>query len=59
MNGYQLMRLDSVGINIYDIHGYFRELMVGQWPPRFWVVTILQNKFICFQTKSFLDVTPQ
>ena len=30
MNGSQLMGLDSVGIDIYNIHGYFRELMVGQ-----------------------------
>ena len=29
MNGSQLMGLDSVGINIYDIYGYFRELKVG------------------------------
>ena len=30
MNGSRLMRLDSVGIDIYDIQGYFRELTVGQ-----------------------------
>ena len=29
MNGSQLMGLDSVGIEIYAIHGYFHELMVG------------------------------
>ena len=29
MNGSQLMGLDSVGINIYDIYGCFRELKVG------------------------------
>ena len=29
MNGPQLMGLDSVGIEIYDIHGYFRRLTVG------------------------------
>ena len=29
MNGSQLMGLDSVGIDIYDFHGYFRELTVG------------------------------
>ena len=27
------MGLDSVGIDIYDIHGYFNELTVGQWTP--------------------------
>ena len=30
MNRSQLMGLDSVGIDIYDIHGYFRKLKVGQ-----------------------------
>ena len=33
------MVLDSVGAEIYDIHGYFRRLTVGQWTPRFWGVT--------------------
>ena len=35
MNGSQLMGLDSVGTEIYDIHWYFRELTVGQWTLRF------------------------
>ena len=39
MNGSQLMGLDSVSIDIYDIHGYFRELTVGQRTPGFWGVT--------------------
>ena len=30
------MGLDSVGIDIYDIHGYFRELTVDQRTPGFW-----------------------
>ena len=30
MNGSQLMGLDSVGAEIYDIHGYFCGLTVGQ-----------------------------
>ena len=30
MNGFQLMGLDSVSIDIYDIQVYFHELMVGQ-----------------------------
>ena len=29
------MGLDSVGIDIYNIHGYFRELTVGQRTPEF------------------------
>ena len=33
------MGLDSVGSEIYDIHGYFLRLTVGQWTPRFWGVT--------------------
>ena len=39
MNGSQLMGLDSVGIDIYDIHGYFRNFTVGQWTLGFWGVT--------------------
>ena len=39
MNGSQLMGLDNVGIDIYDIHGYFHELTVGQRTPGFWGVT--------------------
>ena len=35
MNGSQLMGLDSVGIGIYAIHGYFCKLTVGQRTPRF------------------------
>ena len=38
MNGSLLMGLDSVGIDIYDIHGYFCELMVAQRTPGFWGV---------------------
>ena len=30
MNGSQLMGLDSVGAEIYDIYGYFRKLTIGQ-----------------------------
>ena len=30
MNGSQLMGLDNMGTEIYDIHGYFRKLTVGQ-----------------------------
>ena len=30
MNGSQLMGLDSVGAEIYDIHGYFCRLIVSQ-----------------------------
>ena len=33
------MGLDSVGIDIYDIHGYLRELTVGQRTLEFWDVT--------------------
>ena len=32
------MGLDSVGTKIYDIHGYFRELTIGQRTPEFWGV---------------------
>ena len=35
MNGSQLSGLDSVGIEIYAIHGYFHGLMVGQRTPEF------------------------
>ena len=40
MNGSQLMGLDRVGTEIYNIHGYFRELTVGQRTLEFWCVTI-------------------
>ena len=33
------MGLDSVGSDIYDIHGYFRKLTVGQRILGFWGVT--------------------
>ena len=33
------MGLNSVGIDIYDIHKYFCELTVVQWTPGFWGVT--------------------
>ena len=35
MNGSQLMGLYSVGAEIYDIHGYFNGLTVGQRTPGF------------------------
>ena len=35
MNGSQLMGLDSVGIDIDDIHEYFCKLTVGQRTPGF------------------------
>ena len=35
MNRSQLMGLDSVGIDIYEIHEYFHELTVGQRTPDF------------------------
>ena len=39
MNGSQLMGLDSVGIDIDDIHGYLCKLTVGQRTPGFWGAT--------------------
>ena len=39
MDGSQLMGLDSVGAELYDIHGYFHGLMGGQRTPGFWGVT--------------------
>ena len=39
MNGPQLMGLDNVGTEIYNIPGYFCELTVGQRTPDFWGVT--------------------
>ena len=39
MNRSQLMGVDSVGIDIYDIHEYFRELTVGQLTLGFWGIT--------------------
>ena len=33
------MGLDSVGVEIYDIHRYFLKLMVGQRTVRIWGVT--------------------
>ena len=38
MNRSQLMGLESVGIDIYDIHEYFLKLTIGQQTPRFWDV---------------------
>ena len=35
MNGSQLIGLDNVGAEIYDIHGYFHGLTVGQRTPEF------------------------
>ena len=34
------MGLDSVGIDIYNIHRYFHELMVGQRTLEFWGVIV-------------------
>ena len=34
------MKLNSVGIEIYYIHGYFRGLTIDQWITGFWGVTI-------------------
>ena len=45
MNGSQLMGLDSVGVDIYNIHRYFRELTVGQRTPGFWGVTFFSFIF--------------
>ena len=43
------MGLDSVGVEIYDIHGYFCRLTVGQWTPGFWGVTAwFQSLGLCF-----------
>ena len=42
MNKSQLMGLDSVGIDIYDIHGYFCKLIVRQRTPEFWGVIDLE-----------------
>ena len=52
MNGSQLMGLDSVGIDRYDIHGYFRELTVGQRTPRLWVVTFLISYLFCISNSN-------
>ena len=40
MNGSQLMGLDSVGTKIYDVHGYFCKLTVGQRTPSFRVLQL-------------------
>ena len=45
MNRSQLMGLDSVGIDIYDIHGYFHELTVGQRTPGFWGIVAWYQSF--------------
>ena len=37
------MGLDSVGIEIYSIHGYFHGLTVGQQTPEFWGVTPIRR----------------
>ena len=39
MNDSQLMGLDYVSIEIYDIHGYFRMWTVSQQTLGFWDVT--------------------
>ena len=38
MNGSQLMGLDSMGTEIHAIHGYYRELMIGQQSLGLWGV---------------------
>ena len=40
------MGLDSVGAEVYDIHGYFHGLTVGQRTPGFWGVTKLHVKLV-------------
>ena len=50
MNEFQLMELDRVGIDIYNIYGYFRELTVGQQTPGFWGIigtTLTNCKYYC------------
>ena len=37
-----------MGIDIYDIHGYFRELTVGQWIPGFSGITKMKKKNFMF-----------
>ena len=43
------MGLDSVGTEIYTIHGYFRRLTVGQRTLGFWGVTLLIPKLCSMQ----------
>ena len=38
------MGLDNVGVEIYDTHGYFLRLTVGQRTPGFWGVTIYTRR---------------
>ena len=49
MNGSQLMRLDNVGIDIYDIHGYFREFKVDQRTPGFGGITAMMRLSSTFE----------
>ena len=49
MNGFQLMGLDSVGADIYDINGYFHELTVAQRTPGFWGVTFFHSFFVHYR----------
>ena len=52
------MGLDSVGIEIYDIHGYFRGLTVGQRTPGFWGVTIVIKHLVKCHDVIFSCLTP-
>ena len=49
MNGSKLMGLDSVGVEIYDIHEYFQELTVGQRTLGFWGVTFFHSFFVHYR----------
>ena len=49
MNGSQLMGLYSVGIDIYNIYGYFNELTVGQQTPGFGGVTTMMRLSSIFE----------
>ena len=52
MNESQLMRLDSVGTEIYAIQGYFRGLTVGQRTPE---LSILNKTKISCDSKPFSE----
>ena len=50
------MRLDSVGVEIYDIHGYFYRLTIGQLTLRFWGVTeIVQTDVLLSQQRNIVE----
>ena len=57
MNRSQLMRLDNMSIDIYDIHGYFRELTVDQLTPGFWDITIIliRNSLYILINKPYVN----